>query len=103
MATATVPYTIQLPEDYDAQSKYETPFRGYLSGVVVQLEDGSRYPLFFMDPVRLKQDLDASAKLGRSYLAEVNLIVLPEVTTASVKQAVQGLWQDGYFQHLKPL
>lgn len=103
MSTLAEGFTVIFPEDYDARSEYETPFRGYLEGVVVQLEDGSRYPLAFFDPVRLRQDLEAEVKWGKSCLAEVNLIVLPEVTTAAIRKAVAELFQEGYFQHLKPL
>jgi hypothetical protein len=36
---------------------------------------------------------------GRPYYAEPGLIVLPEVTTEAIRQAVSGLLRDGYFQH----
>ena len=100
MSTTTEPYTVVFPEDYDAQSEFETPSRGYLSGVVVQTTNGLRYRVFFYDPVRMQQDLEAE---GKGYLAEPNLILLSDVTTENIKRAVQGLWQDGYFKHLKPL
>jgi hypothetical protein len=103
MSTLTERYTVHFPEDYDAQSEYETPSRGYLSEVVVELEDHSRYKLFFIDPVRLQQDLAGEIELGQPYFAEPNLIVLPQVTTASVRQAVEGLVREKFFQHLKPL
>lgn len=51
--------TIVLPADYNAQREYETPMRGYLSDVAVHV-DGQRYRLFFIDPVRLAQELRSS-------------------------------------------
>jgi hypothetical protein len=94
---------IIFPEGYDDQAEYEAPFKGYLQEVVVQLDDGFRFQLSFFNPVRLGQDLEAAAKLGRPYLAEPNLVVLPEVTTESIKRGVQGMWEDGFFKHLKPI
>ena len=52
--------TVHFPADYDTQSEFETPMRGYLSEVEVEL-DGVRYRLFFIDPVRLVQELKSNA------------------------------------------
>jgi hypothetical protein len=77
--------------------------RGYLSDVVVQTDDGSRYRLYFIDPVRLRQTLEDDVSAGRPYYTELGMIVLPEVTTAAIRRAVDGLRNDGYFKQLKPL
>jgi hypothetical protein len=100
MSTAMTEPTITFPEGYDAQAEFDTAARGYLSHVVVQLEDGSRYQLLFYDPVRLEQDLTAD---GRGYLAEPNMVILPEVTTENIRDAIRALWHERFFQHLKPL
>ncbi len=102
MSTAMTEPLIQFPDGYDALCEFETPARGYLSNVLVSLEDGSRYQLCFYDPVRLEQDLQEEVKSGRGYFAELNLILLPEVTTENIRKAVHGLWHDGLFQHFKP-
>jgi hypothetical protein len=103
MSALTACYTILFPEGFDAQSEYETPFRGYLSDVVVQLANGSRYQMFFIDPVQLGQELGEDSQGGRPNFAEPNLIVLPDVTTASIRQAVEGLVKERFFDLLKPL
>jgi hypothetical protein len=95
--------TIHFPPDYDEQSEYETPFRGYLSEVVVETADGSRYGVFFFDPVRLGQELELHVRLGRPYVAEPGMIVLPEVTTEAIRDTVEKLDRAGYFNSLKPL
>ena len=100
MAVVGESIAIAFPADYDAQSEFETPLRGYLSEVDVEL-DGLRYRLFFIDPVRLEQELKSNVDSGRCYFAEPNVIVLPEVTTAAIKKAIAGLARDGFFQHLK--
>ena len=103
MATATELADLVLPDDYDERSAYETPLRGYLEGATVRLVDGSRYSVYFYDPVRLAQDLEEYAKLGRPFLAEPNLIVLPEVTEQAMRAAVERLAREGFFHKLKPL
>ena len=103
MSTAADDWLVHFPEGYNAQREHETPWRGYLSDVVVELGDGSRYRLFFMDPVRLQQELADQVQQGQPYLAEPNLVVLPEVTTAAIHKAVEQLVEDHYFQDLKSL
>ena len=103
MPTETVPFTIIFPKWYDDRLEHETPSKGYLADVEVKLENGSRYRLYFVDPVRLAQNLEDDAQAGRGYYAEPGLVVLPEVTTQAVRAAVSGLFQDGFFRQLKPL
>jgi hypothetical protein len=103
MAQATSAIEIVFPYEPGSRSEYETPSRGYLSHVVVRLEDGSAYQMCFMDPVRLSQDLEGEVACGRGYFAEPNLIVLPVVNTESVQKAIHGLAQEGFFKLLKPM
>ncbi len=103
MPAATDEAVVLFPEDYDEQAAYETPFRGYLSEVIVRFSDGSRYQLFFIDPVRLQQELIDHVRAGRPFFTESNLVVLPEVTTEAVHKAVQGLQKEEAFRHMKPL
>lgn len=91
---------IVFSEDFDERAAFEITLKGWLSAQV-EVENGQRYPVFFYDPVRLQQDLEEEAKLGRPCLAEPGLIVLPEVTVAAAQQAVEFLWQRGFFTHLK--
>lgn len=103
MSTQTTPFTICFPQWYDARCEYETPLKGYLSDVEVRLVDGSCYQVYFIDPVRLQQTLEEDAASGRPYYAEPGMIVLPEVTTQAIQQAVHGLLRDGFFRHLKAI
>ena len=96
-------FVISFPDGYDDRLEFETPSKGYLRDVVVQLEDGSSYKLFFIDPIRLQQDLQADAADGRDYYAEPGMVVLPEVTTETIQKAVAALWREGFFRSLKPL
>ena len=103
MSTSLGRYTVLFPEEFDARGEYESPFRGYLAGLIVQLEDGSRFSMFFVDPVRLRQELDDEVRAGHPYFTEPNMVVLPEVTGQAVKDAVEHLFNEGFFKRLKPL
>ena len=99
MSTHLQPYTLSFPPGFDEQADFEAPFRGYLPGVTVELEDGTHHQVSFIDPVRLEQSLADNTLTGRRYYAEPGLIVIPEVTAEAIQSAVQGMWEDGYFHH----
>jgi len=103
MATDTSSFTIHFPEWFDERAEWEAESKGWLQGVTVELADGNRYPVFFYDPVRLSQDLEAEASQGRPYAAEPGMIVLPQVTRAAISEAVKQLVGAGFFNHLRPL
>jgi len=102
MSTALIQPIIRFPEGFKERMEMEMTSRGYLSSVMVQLGE-EQYRLFFYDPTRMQQDLEEETKLGRCYLAEPNLVLLPEITTENIEKAILGLCQNGYFQHLKPV
>jgi hypothetical protein len=103
MPISTARYVIEFPPDYDERSAYETPLRGYLSGVVVRMEDGARYELFFIDPVRMQQELTGHVGDVQPYFWEPNMVILHEVTTETIRTAVEGLVKERFYEHLKPL
>ena len=69
----------------------------------MDIADGTTYELFFYDPVRLAQELDIEVKDGIPCIAEVNMVVVPEVTPAAIRAAIERLVQIGHFSHLKPV
>ena len=77
--------------------------RGCLSHVLIELEDGSRYSVDFIDPVRLAQELKDYVRLNIPCFAEPGLIVLPAVTVEWIEKAVSYLHQRGFFEHLRPV
>lgn len=85
-------------ESFDSLIQMEAEAKGCLAGVKARLADGRVYPVCFYDPVRLAQDLE-----GESFIAEVGLIVVPEVTLAQMRAAVESLVRTGYFESLRPL
>jgi hypothetical protein len=101
--TDFAPFTIIFPDWYDERAQYEATCKGYLPDTVVLLADGTRHRVYFVDPVRLGQNLEADSNQGNPYLAEPGMVVIPEVTTEGIRKAVAGLARDGFFQHLKPV
>lgn len=88
------------PEGFDERGAFEMSLKGWLSARV-ELTDGRHYSVYFIDPVRLRQDLDENAQRGRPYLADPGLIVLPEVTVEAVQEAVHALCEEGFFARLR--
>lgn len=97
------PTTVTFPEWFDARAEHEAASKGYLGDVRVQMEDGSRYRLYFIDPVRLGQTLADDAATGRPYFTEPGLVVVPEITTEVIRRVVPRLVEEGFFAHLRPL
>ena len=101
MAGPTNKYTIHFPADFDGRDEFEMPSRGYFNGVVVEFSDGTRHPLSFIDPARLAYEAQADFADGGTYFAEPNMVVLPRVTPASIRAAIDDMVQGNFFQELK--
>ena len=93
---------IVFPDGFDERAEYEMPLRGCLINAFVELEDGTRYAVELVDPVRLAQDLEENLKHDIPCYAEPGLIVLPTVTVAAIDNAVRFLHRQGFFKQLKP-
>jgi hypothetical protein len=89
-------------EPFNERVAWEVTYKGWYSGVV-ELEDGSRYSVFFYDPVRLTQELNDVIAQGQSCIAEQGMIVLSEVTEVNMRAAIAQLHREGWFAHLKPI
>jgi hypothetical protein len=55
-----------------------------------------RYPVDFIDPVRLAQDLADYIRSEIPCYAEPGLIVIPEVTLRRIQEAVNYLHERGF-------
>jgi hypothetical protein len=86
---------------FDEAAAYDAEARGYLAYAAVEMNDGTRYPVVFYDPVRLQQDLLVEAEQGRAFIAEPGMIVVPEVTLARMQDAIARLFQNGFFDSLR--
>lgn len=69
----------------------------------LECEDGRRYPILFMDPVRLAQDIEATLQSGQPYYYESGQVVVPEVAISALTKIVPHLVEDGYLERHMPL
>ena len=88
---------------WDERDSVETLMKGCRSDGIVCCPDGKTYSVYFIDPIRLQQDLEAEVEYGSPFLAPPGLIVIPELTRSAMENAVEQLWKQGYFDALKPL
>jgi hypothetical protein len=89
--------------EFGERERFEAKARGYLSHVVVEHSDGSRYSVVFYDCVRLQQDLEDEVSAGRMCVADPGMIVVSEVTPENIRTAVDRLAAEGFFGKLRPL
>ena len=92
-----------LPDHFDERARDEASQKEYISGALIELEKGKFYKAYFISPTRLRQDLEAESKLGRPYIAEPGLVVVPEVSIENIEHILGQLVSDGFFENLKPL
>lgn len=90
-------------EPFDERTAFEVNQKGWYSGLTVELEAGRQYEVFFYDPVRLSQDLEMTVQQGKPCIAEPGMIVVPEITEVSMREAIAMLFRDGWFNQLWPI
>ncbi len=90
-----IEYPLNLNDNFES---FERECKGWLSDVIVNLDDGSRHKLFFYDPVRLTQDLEADVKSGKAGITEKNLFVVPKVTEKYIEASIKQAIREGYFE-----
>jgi hypothetical protein len=93
-------FRVVFPDWYDERAEHEAEAKGWLQGVEVHFANGAMHSLFFYDPVRLAQDLDAEAKAGKPFIAQPGLIVIPEISRQAIVTAVTKLTEADYFENL---
>jgi hypothetical protein len=93
---------LRFAREFSDRDAFEAQSRGYLSHVFVELDGSRLYALFFYDAVRLQQDLEESVKHGRPFIADPGMIVVPDVTLETLRQVVNQLSSEGFFDHLTP-
>jgi len=80
---------------------YETPAKAYRSGVGVELENGLKYTLFFVTPLRLNQELNYRlTNESVAFFAEANLIVVSDISREIIENTVKQLYDQGFFKEI---
>jgi len=89
--------------------EWEVSAKGWYGGVTVELEDANVYEVSFIVPVRLSQELESLNDLKNkglvsyTFVADVGMIVVPEITETSIRESVQRLYEMGWFERFTPL
>jgi hypothetical protein len=83
--------------DWDDWTAFDVQNKGWYEQAQLQLDDGTRVPLSFWDPVRLDQELQDHFASGKIFFAVRNLIVVPLVTEDAIRDAVRELLTKGFF------
>jgi len=87
---------------FDERTAFEIEQKGWCGIAAVEMPNGQRVDVFFYDPVRLAQDLQADIDSGKTCIAEPGMIVIPRITIPNIENAVQQLFREGYFNRLFP-
>jgi hypothetical protein len=95
-------FKLILPPGFDERAAQEMEWKGWIR-VAVEAIDGTRYPVYVSDPIRLQQDLQSATEQGTPWFAEPGLVVVPQLTLATLEQAIDGLAHDGFFNALRPI
>jgi hypothetical protein len=91
------------PFGWDDRTAIDAKDRGVYDCVHVELPNGRKVEVGFYDPIRLGQDLESARVGGTTWLAIPGMIVIPEVTLELMQNAVDGLYHQGYFDHIVPI
>lgn len=94
----------RLVSDHELDDGYGIAPRGYRTDITVEIRQGVAFPIAFYEAAALCEELQARAKWGfGGFVAEPGLVVIPEISVASMKAAALELISIEYFQHLKPV
>jgi hypothetical protein len=90
------------PEGFTDRDEWEMERKGFVYAFL-ECEDGSRYPVMFIDPVRLAQDVEATLQSGQPYYYEFGQVVVPEVTVSALTGVIPQLVEEGFLERHKPV
>jgi hypothetical protein len=89
------------PEGFTDRDAWEMERKGF-AYAFLECEDGRRYHVMFIDPVRLAQDVEATLLSGQPYYYEFGQIVVPEVTIPALNQIIPHLVEEGFLERHLP-
>jgi hypothetical protein len=99
MEKETVPI-LRFTCSFDERTAWEVEQKGWFEGAVAVLPNGLEVTLSFWDPVRLSQEINDGARLGRACFAEPGLVIVPSVTLNHMQGAIKELAETKYFDRL---
>jgi hypothetical protein len=90
------------PEGFTDRDEWEMERKGFVYAFL-ECEDGCRYQVMFIDPVRLSQDVEATLQSGQPYYYEFGQVVVPDVTVAAITKILPHLVAEGYLERHLPV
>jgi hypothetical protein len=99
--TRKVPRLV-FPEGFTVRDEWEMERKGFVYATL-ECDDGRRYQVMFIDPVRLAQDIEATLQSGQSYYYEFGQVVVPEVTIPTLTKIIPHLVEEGYLEMHLPV
>jgi hypothetical protein len=79
--------------------EFEMKYKGYRNNVIVAFAStSSKFELCFYDTDRLSQDIE-----NEKIIYEPGLVILNEVTKENIEKAIMQMWEDGFFDRLRPM
>lgn len=92
---------LMFPEGFTDRDVWEMERKGFVYAFL-ECEDGRRYQVMFIDPVRLAQDVEATLQLGQPYYFEQSQVVVPEVTIPVLTRIIPQLVEEGFLEQRQP-
>ena len=89
------------PDGFTERDEWEMERKGFVYAFL-ECEDGCRFAVMFIDPVRLAQDIEATLASGQAYYYEIGQVVVPEVTVSAINSVIPLLVADGYLERHLP-
>lgn len=93
--------TLVFPEGFTDRDEWEMERKGYVHAFL-ECENGRRYAVLFIDPVRLAQDVESTLQSGQTYYFEFGQVVVPEVTVDALNKVIPHLVEEGYLDRHRP-
>jgi len=90
------------PDGFTERDEWEMERKGYVYAFV-EAQGGCRYQVMFIDPVRLRQEIEATLQSGQSYYYEFGQVVVPEVTIPAITKIIPLLVEEGYLERHLPV
>lgn len=103
MSDNSLTYKIIFPEGYLAGPEIAQK-DGMLDNLFVRFEDGRLYKLLFLDFYLLAEEFVRYTVLFKlDWFAESGLVVVSKITPEIIREAVEALQEQGYFEHFNPI
>lgn len=90
------------PDGFTERDEWEMESKGYVHAFL-ECADGRRFPVLFIDSVRLGQDVEATLQSGQTYYYEAGQVVVPEVTVPALNRVIPHLVAEGYLERHSPV